>query len=104
MNHSCSSTHGKICTNAIFISPSGEWKLGGFELFSNKTEDNSPLYVREICVSFPCLPINVTHGVYGRIVPGLISVGISRDQEGRLVGAERVECIFATLALSEPST
>jgi SCY1-like protein 1 len=45
VNDSCSSTHGKICVNAIFISPSGEWKLGGFELFSNKQEDASTLYV-----------------------------------------------------------
>lgn len=43
---------------------------------------------------FPCIPVNATYGVYGRIVPGLISVGISRDQEGRLVGAERVSDVY----------
>lgn len=44
VNDSCSSTHGKICVDAIFISPSGEWKLGGFELLSSTKEDPSTLY------------------------------------------------------------
>lgn len=30
---------------SIFISPSGEWKLGGFELLSNIKDDTAILYV-----------------------------------------------------------
>lgn len=52
VNDSCASTHGKICVDAIFISPSGEWKLGGFELFSSTKEDGPPLYVRNRLCSF----------------------------------------------------
>ncbi|KAF9467357.1 armadillo-type protein [Collybia nuda] len=44
LNDPCFSSHGKICVNAIFISPSGEWKLGGFELFSNTKEESPILY------------------------------------------------------------
>ncbi|RDB24858.1 N-terminal kinase-like protein [Hypsizygus marmoreus] len=44
VNDPCLSTHGKLCVNSIFISPSGEWKLGGFELFSNSKEDSPVLY------------------------------------------------------------
>ncbi|KAG5352188.1 hypothetical protein C0989_003269 [Termitomyces sp. Mn162] len=44
VNDPCASTHGKLCINSIFISPSGEWKLGGFELFSNPKEEAPILY------------------------------------------------------------
>ncbi|KAF9484514.1 ARM repeat-containing protein [Pholiota conissans] len=44
LNDQCVSTHGKICTSSIFLSPSGEWKLGGFELLSNPREDSAVLY------------------------------------------------------------
>ncbi|KAF9528532.1 ARM repeat-containing protein [Crepidotus variabilis] len=44
INEQCLSTHGKICVNSIFISPSGEWKLGGFEVFSNPRDENAVLY------------------------------------------------------------
>ncbi|KAG6862350.1 hypothetical protein C0995_016048 [Termitomyces sp. Mi166 len=44
VNEPCASTHGKLCVNSIFISPSGEWKLGGFELFSNPKEEAPILY------------------------------------------------------------
>ncbi|KAG2015871.1 other/SCY1 protein kinase [Coprinopsis cinerea AmutBmut pab1-1] len=44
LNDPCSSTHGAFNTNAIFISPSGEWKLGGFELLSNPKDDAAVLY------------------------------------------------------------
>ena len=46
LNDPCASTHGRICTYSIFISPSGEWKLGGFELLSNPNDDAAVLYVR----------------------------------------------------------
>ncbi|XP_006460920.1 hypothetical protein AGABI2DRAFT_69620 [Agaricus bisporus var. bisporus H97] len=44
LNDSCASTHGRICMQSIFISPSGEWKLGGFELLSNIKDDTAILY------------------------------------------------------------
>ena len=47
LNDACHSTHGKLTTSSIFISPSGEWKLGGLELTSNPKEENSVLYVRD---------------------------------------------------------
>jgi SCY1-like protein 1 len=45
LNDPCLSTHGNVCINSIFISPSGEWKLGGFELLSSKKDDLPVLYV-----------------------------------------------------------
>ncbi|KAJ7502830.1 armadillo-type protein [Mycena galericulata] len=44
LNDSCASTHGNIRVNSIFITPSGEWKLGGFELLSNPKEESAVLY------------------------------------------------------------
>ncbi|KAK7057436.1 kinase domain-containing protein [Favolaschia claudopus] len=44
LNDSCASTHGNIRVNSIFISPSGEWKLGGFDLLSNPKEESAVLY------------------------------------------------------------
>lgn len=44
INDSCTSTHGNINAGAVFISPSGEWKLGGFEVFSNPKDDAAVLY------------------------------------------------------------
>ncbi|KAJ7251828.1 armadillo-type protein [Mycena haematopus] len=44
LNDSCSSTHGNIRVNSVFISPSGEWKLGGFDLLSNPKEETAVLY------------------------------------------------------------
>ena len=50
INDSCTSTHGNINVNSIFISPSGEWRLGGFEVLSTPKEENAVLYVRGICL------------------------------------------------------
>ncbi|KAJ7668446.1 ARM repeat-containing protein [Mycena polygramma] len=44
LNDSCASTHGNIRVNSIFISPSGEWKLGGFDLLSNPKDESAVLY------------------------------------------------------------
>ncbi|KAF8813689.1 ARM repeat-containing protein [Phlegmacium glaucopus] len=44
LNDQCVSTHGKISISSIFLSPSGEWKLGGFELFSSPKDENALLY------------------------------------------------------------
>lgn len=46
LNDQCLSTHGKICPSSIFLTPSGEWKLGGFELLSNPKDEGALLYVR----------------------------------------------------------
>ncbi|KAG9316151.1 other/SCY1 protein kinase [Chiua virens] len=40
IDDSAGSTHGSIRPNATFISPSEEWKLGGFEVLSNPKGDN----------------------------------------------------------------
>ncbi|KAF5370779.1 hypothetical protein D9758_002135 [Tetrapyrgos nigripes] len=44
INDSAQSTHGCVRVKSIFLSPSGEWKLGGFELFSNPKDDAAVLY------------------------------------------------------------
>lgn len=44
LNDSASSTHGNVRPNAVFITPSGEWKLGGFEVLSNPKDDLSVIY------------------------------------------------------------
>ncbi|KAF4599678.1 hypothetical protein EYR40_006777 [Pleurotus pulmonarius] len=44
VNDSCASTHGNIRIGSIFITPSGEWKLGGFEVLSNPKDPASVLY------------------------------------------------------------
>jgi SCY1-like protein 1 len=48
VNDTCQSTHGNVRTDSIFISPSGEWKLGAFELLSNAKDDAAVLYVRSV--------------------------------------------------------
>jgi len=55
INDSCTSTHGNINVNSIFISPSGEWRLGGFEVLSTPKEENAVLYVCNIhhCLERP---------------------------------------------------
>ncbi|KAF8332636.1 armadillo-type protein [Cantharellus anzutake] len=44
INDSCQSTHGNLRTDSIFVSPSGEWRLGGFELLSNPSDEAAVLY------------------------------------------------------------
>ncbi|KAG7090905.1 hypothetical protein E1B28_009982 [Marasmius oreades] len=44
INESCFSTHGAVQVGSVFLSPSGEWKLGGFELLSNPKEEGAVLY------------------------------------------------------------
>ncbi|THV06735.1 ARM repeat-containing protein [Dendrothele bispora CBS 962.96] len=44
INESAQSTHGCVRVKSIFLSPSGEWKLGGFELLSNPKDDSAVLY------------------------------------------------------------
>ncbi|EPQ57591.1 ARM repeat-containing protein [Gloeophyllum trabeum ATCC 11539] len=45
VNGPCASTHGNVRVQSIFISPSGEWKLGGFEALSNHKDDMNGYYV-----------------------------------------------------------
>jgi SCY1-like protein 1 len=47
VNDPAASTHGNVCINSIFISPSGEWKLGGLELLSSPQDEAAVLYVRD---------------------------------------------------------
>ncbi|KAF8629253.1 hypothetical protein AX17_005832 [Amanita inopinata Kibby_2008] len=44
LNDACTSAHGRICVSSIFITPSGEWKLGGFELLSSPKDEAAVLY------------------------------------------------------------
>lgn len=64
LNDPCASTHGRISTHSIFISPSGEWKLGGFEILSNPKDDTAVLYVRfhELVISHSILKFHQNLG------------------------------------------
>ena len=46
VNDQAASTHGNIHVDSIFLSPSGEWRLGGFEVLSNPKDEGAILYVR----------------------------------------------------------
>lgn len=46
INDEALSVHGNIRLTSIFISPSGEWRLGGFEVLSSMKEDDAVIYVR----------------------------------------------------------
>ncbi|KAF9653221.1 ARM repeat-containing protein [Thelephora ganbajun] len=44
VNDQAASTHGNIHIDSIFLSPSGEWRLGGFEVLSNPKDESAVLY------------------------------------------------------------
>ncbi|KAH7099222.1 ARM repeat-containing protein [Auriculariales sp. MPI-PUGE-AT-0066] len=44
INDSAGSTHGAIRVDSVLITPSGEWKLGGFDLLSSPKDDAAVLY------------------------------------------------------------
>lgn len=46
VNDQAASTHGNIHVDSVFLSPSGEWRLGGFEVLSNPKDEGAVLYVR----------------------------------------------------------
>lgn len=46
VNDQAASTHGNVHVDSIFLSPSGEWRLGGFEVLSNPKDEGAALYVR----------------------------------------------------------
>lgn len=88
MNDSCASTHGNIRVNSIFISPSGEWKLGGFDVLSSPSDDTAVLYV---CthLTHNYLEIHVCADD-GRTHPRRVCFRDSRNEEIWLVRTERV--------------
>ncbi|KAG9084350.1 hypothetical protein FRC06_004114 [Ceratobasidium sp. 370] len=55
INDACQSSHGMIRVESIFISPSGEWRLGGLDLMSNPTDPAAVLYsMGERARAFKC--------------------------------------------------
>ncbi|CAE7145252.1 unnamed protein product [Rhizoctonia solani] len=44
INDACQSSHGMVRVESIFISPSGEWRLGGLDVMSNPTDPAAVLY------------------------------------------------------------
>ncbi|CAE6446754.1 unnamed protein product [Rhizoctonia solani] len=44
INDACQASHGMLRVESIFISPSGEWRLGGLDVMSNPTDSAAVLY------------------------------------------------------------
>ncbi len=75
LNDPCTSSHGRVCTHSIFISPSGEWKLGGFELLSNPKDDAAILYVRPNGLAVQHLILSfarISAAPFRNLIPGLL--------------------------------
>ncbi|KAG6370974.1 armadillo-type protein [Boletus reticuloceps] len=72
INDSAASTHGSVRPDAIFISPSGEWKLGGFEVLSNPKDDNPVLYTMGGLIpgSMSCAPPEVKKNGWSMLKDG----------------------------------
>ena len=49
VNDEASSIHGNIRLSSVYISQSGEWRLGGFEVLSSMKDDDAIIYV--------CVPV-----------------------------------------------
>ncbi|KAF9219571.1 ARM repeat-containing protein [Gyrodon lividus] len=79
INDSAASTHGNIRPNAIFISPSGEWKLGGFEVLSNPKDDHAVLYTMGglLPSAMTCASPEVKKNGWSVLKDGLISAADS---------------------------
>ena len=45
VNDEASSIHGNIRLSSVYISQSGEWRLGGFEVLSSMKDDDAIIYV-----------------------------------------------------------
>ena len=45
MNEEAQSVHGNVRTSSVFISQSGEWRLGGLEVLSSMKDDDPVIYV-----------------------------------------------------------
>jgi SCY1-like protein 1 len=82
INEQCLSTHGNVSVNSIFISPSGEWKLGGFELFSNPKDNDAVLYVGK---KGALSTFTKTHADFGWFTTWPISICLPWGKEVRMV-------------------
>ena len=45
INESGQSTHANLRVSSVFVSPSGEWRLGGFDVLSTPRDPSPVLYV-----------------------------------------------------------
>ena len=45
INDEATSIHGNVRLSSIFISQSGEWRLGGLEVLSSPKDDDPLIYV-----------------------------------------------------------
>ena len=45
INEDAQSVHGSVRISSIFISQSGEWRLGGLDILSSMKEDDAIIYV-----------------------------------------------------------
>lgn len=45
VNEEAQSVHGSVRTSSVFISQSGEWRLGGLDILSSMKEDDAIIYV-----------------------------------------------------------
>ncbi|KAF8557538.1 ARM repeat-containing protein [Imleria badia] len=79
INDSVASTHGCVRPNAVFISPSGEWKLGGFEVLSNPKDENPVLYTMGGLLpgSMSCAPPEVKKSGWSTLKDGPVSAADS---------------------------
>ncbi|KAF9518113.1 hypothetical protein BS47DRAFT_1338700 [Hydnum rufescens UP504] len=85
VNDTCQSTHGNVRTDSIFISPSGEWKLGAFELLSNAKDDAAVLYT------------------YGSLVPDLMAFAPPRSKQGNPAAVDAYELGLLLHSVFNPS-
>lgn len=53
VNEEAQSVHGSVRTSSIFISQSGEWRLGGLDVLSSMKEDDAIIYVRQLAAVMP---------------------------------------------------
>ena len=54
INDEASSIHGNIRLSSVYISQSGEWRLGGFEVLSSMKDDDAMIYVRLPSTGYVC--------------------------------------------------
>ena len=92
LNESAGSTHGNVRVDSIFISASGEWKLGGFDVLSNQKDDAAVLYVRCCMYDRPGLPVTIYAPLIepGRYGSRRINLLLTGGQEGRVLSTQRV--------------
>lgn len=84
LNDPCSSAHGSVTPTAIFISQSGEWKLGGFELLSNPKEEAAVLYVSKMLPSSPICPHHASQAELRSVTSRVHEFCTARSEESWL--------------------